>query len=67
MQNWKVIASLLPKLLCIIAYYAKLGQGPLVTLKIGQGQPKVNQVRSMDHRKFLPNYIEIRLLHVVFF
>jgi hypothetical protein len=29
-------------------------------LKVGQGHPKVNQVRSMCHKIFLPNYIEIR-------
>jgi hypothetical protein len=37
----------------------KLGQSPLVTLKIGQGQPKVNQVGSIDHKTFLLNLIEI--------
>jgi hypothetical protein len=31
-----------------------------VDLEIGQGHPKSNQVRNIDHKTFLPNYIEIR-------
>jgi hypothetical protein len=46
-------------------YAAKAGQCPVTTLKVGQVDPKVNQVRSMGHKTFLPNYIEIR--PVVFF
>jgi zona occludens toxin (predicted ATPase) len=46
-------------------YNAKLGHWPITALKVGQGQPKVNQVRSMYHRTVLPNYNIIRL--VVFF
>jgi hypothetical protein len=29
-------------------------------LKIGQGQPKVNQVGSIDHRTFLVNFISLK-------
>ena len=43
-----------------IKHNVKLGQWPLVTLDIGQGQPKSNQVGSMDQGTFLPNYIKIR-------
>jgi hypothetical protein len=31
-----------------------------VTLKVGQSQPKSNQVISIDHKTILPNYIKIR-------
>jgi hypothetical protein len=43
-------------------YTVQSGQLPIMTLKVSQGQPNINQVRSMDHRTFLPNYIEIRLV-----
>jgi hypothetical protein len=29
-------------------------------LEIGQGHPKSNQVITLDHKTFLPNYIKIR-------
>jgi hypothetical protein len=31
-----------------------------VTLKIGLGHPKSNQVMTIDNKTFMPNYIKIR-------
>jgi hypothetical protein len=49
----------------VIVYNAKLGQWPSVIVKVSQGQPQGNKIRSMDYKIFLPNYIEIHM--VVFF
>jgi hypothetical protein len=43
-----------------IKHNVKLGKWPLVTLKVGLGHPKSNQVITIDHKMFLPNYIKIR-------
>jgi hypothetical protein len=40
----------------------KCANDPFFTLKVGHGQPKAFQQRSMEQGILLPNFIEIRLV-----